>query len=136
MNIGDKIICIDSCGSESLEYEHEYTIVDINHYGNLGLKNEKEGRLLAHYYKPNRFQIAPIAPVVKVGQIWKYKGEQSLFMVVRGSNKYTLIDLLTGLQHYPWYSTLDQVFGGCAVLFDKVADNMDEFVAKQIQSAK
>lgn len=63
MQIKDKIICIDTQDSDSLEYGAEYIIVDINQHGNLGLKNPTTGSLLNHYYKPNRFKMAKREPI-------------------------------------------------------------------------
>lgn len=132
MKIGDKIICIDAFDSNSLEYGHEYKIVDINNHGNLGLKNESSGSLLAHYYLPHRFKLAPIPPVFKVGQIWRYTTDSSsLFMLIHDNiHGYTLIDLLRGKQHYPWYHDIQRVINPVQNLYEKVADNMAEFIAQ------
>lgn len=131
MKIGDNIICINSNDSESLEYGHKYTIVDINSHGNLGLKNEAEGCLLAHYYRPCRFMLSPN---IQVGQIWKYKEwhiDVILMVCLIGDqdNEYQLINI-NGNAHYPKCFNLKDVFGENINMFVKVADDISEYFAQ------
>ena len=63
MNIGDKVIPVDIAGTSSLDPNKEYIVVDINEYGNIGLKDPAAGCLLEHYYKPERLKIAPRKPI-------------------------------------------------------------------------
>jgi len=56
MKVGDKITCVDTTGSQSLEYRENYVVGDINQYGNIQVNLAKSPyKILAHYYKPERF---------------------------------------------------------------------------------
>jgi hypothetical protein len=52
--IGDTVVCIDDRDSSNLELGAEYTIIDINEYGNIQVALE-DFVALPHFYKPSRF---------------------------------------------------------------------------------
>jgi len=55
--IGDKLVCIDDRDSSNLALGHEYTITDINEYGNIQVVEADYNDIepLPHFYKPSRF---------------------------------------------------------------------------------
>jgi hypothetical protein len=56
MKIGDKITCVKTYDSQSLEYDRDYIVADINQYGNIQVRQASPPyATLAHYYKPERF---------------------------------------------------------------------------------
>lgn len=66
--ITSKIVCVDSLGSNHLERNKEYIVVDINKDGNLGLRDPSLNCLLPHYYKPSRFTL--VTPKTKDFLMW------------------------------------------------------------------
>jgi hypothetical protein len=52
--IGDTVVCINDRDSSNLELGAEYTIIDINEYGNIQVALE-DFVALPHFYKPSRF---------------------------------------------------------------------------------
>ena len=111
MKIGDKVKCIDVFDSRHLEKWKTYTIVDINDYNNIGLKDVSKNCLLPHYYKQNRF--VPV-PDIKVGQKWKIDDRfaQGTYIVADcGNCKYALINLETGTRWSNPQSNKDNIFG-------------------------
>lgn len=124
MNIGDKVIPVDIAGTSSLDPNKEYIVVDINEYGNIGLKDPAAGCLLEHYYKPRRLKIAPIRPEIEVGQIYKFKHTFSYYLVVGWFGRgYNLVNLCGGCYWTPPKDNIDDVFGHQGISCFELVDN-------------
>lgn len=127
MNIGDKVIPVDIAGTSSLDPNKEYIVVDINEYGNIGLKDPAAGCLLEHYYKPRRLKLAPKAPKVEVGQVWLNKDTKNKYMVCYVGHGYVLCSLTDGW-FWSWpQKTTEEVFTA-----DYAVPNDFELVARSI----
>lgn len=74
MKIGNKIKCINSNQSESLNRGSTYEVVDINQYNNIQVK-PLNGEPLQHYYKPEeRFELVEATePAMKIDLSKTYK---------------------------------------------------------------
>lgn len=124
MNIGDKVIPVDIAGTSSLDPNKEYIVVDINEYGNIGLKDPAAGCLLEHYYKPERLSIAPKHPKIQVGQIYKYKGSFSYYLVVGWNGRgYNLLNLNGACSWTPPVDDINDIFGSSDIESFKLVEN-------------
>ncbi len=132
-NIGETLICINNQDSDSLELNQEYIVVDINEHGNIGVKCPATGKLLRHYYKPERFQPQMTRkPFAKAGAIYKYKGSsEQLYMIIDTDYGFMLVSLSSGVQHYPSVEKLENTIGNTEDLFERVADSLAEYIANE-----
>jgi hypothetical protein len=105
MKIGDTIECINTIGSESLEYKMEYIVTDINQYGNIQVREDfSPYATLAHYYKPTRFRLLSVNPAVAVKK--KKEIDFSKTYLTSGGNKVNLL----AMSQDPEYPVLGEVF--------------------------
>ena len=126
MNIGDKVIPVDIAGTSSLDPNKEYIVVDINEYGNIGLKDPAAGCLLEHYYLPRRLKLAPKHPPVKVGQIYKVRsGLKSKYYLVVGwtARGYNLICMNGEGYWTPEKKDINDIFGSAGREYFELVDN-------------
>ncbi len=55
MKVGNTVKCKDARESEFLQKDQQYTINDVNNYGNIRV--ESNGKLSTHWYRPSRFSL-------------------------------------------------------------------------------
>ena len=77
VSIGDKIKCLSNAGSNSLIWGGNYSVTDINQFGNIQIQEDFGGKhVLAHYYKPERFELVKTKakiplPTISLGKTYK-----------------------------------------------------------------
>lgn len=93
MKIGDKIKCIDANDSNNLWNHENYTVVDINSYGNIKVQRGSNGELLEHYYKPDRFIVLG-EQVTKIDLTKQYKtrgGAEVKLFAISDDDEYPIV---------------------------------------------
>lgn len=120
MKIGDTITCINNQDSDSLELNEEYVVVDINEYGNIGVRHPASGSLLRHYYKPDRFKDRPVEEPLTYGQYFRHKQDGDVYILATIDRQYALIDIQDGVYWVPPTEQIDRVFYGQKEEFERV----------------
>lgn len=94
MNKNDKVKCINHRDSNSLLLDKTYTVEDVNQYGNIQVRETfDEKRVLAHYYKPERFEMV-LARKSKIDLSKKYKtreGKEVKLLAFSDDRSYPLL---------------------------------------------
>lgn len=124
MKIGDKVIALNIYDSDHLESNKAYVVVDVNQYGNIGLRDPERECLLPHYYTPCRFYIAPKHPPVEVGQIYKLKDTFRYYLVVGWNTRgYNLICMNGEGCWTPPVDDINDIFGSSDIESFKLVEN-------------
>lgn len=107
-----KLKCIKTEGSSNLKHGQIYTVVDTNEHGNISVKDQN-GRILTHYYKPDRFmEVAEkiASPQFDLSKEYQTKdGKKVKILTLSNDPKYPIVGMVEEVDGN-WYNqnwTLD-----------------------------
>lgn len=88
-----KLKCINANDSNSLVLGNTYTLLEENEHGNIRVSDDFDGRVLTHYYKPDRFvEVVEKAIVFEVGKEYETRdGHPAKVLAISSDKEYPLV---------------------------------------------